>query len=813
MKRPILVAIIGYIIGILWGLYFKLNIVLFYFIIIASYFSLNFVYKKYLNHKKNKLKIFSFKRYFRYVKIIITHKVIILIIFFSIISNVIINIKEGEFEKIYNSPEDFLSDLVCVVEGKKEEKEYYDCYIIKVIKSNTNKQFEQKKIYAYIKKSNYKSIIDIGDILQISGKYIRPNKMRNYGGYDEQKYLKTKKIYGKLNISNLKVLEKEKENLVMRLSNRICSKIEDNIDIVFDKQGAQILKGVLLGDDSGIDEEVKENFQDSSILHILAVSGMHINYLVLGSVAFFKKIIGKRYSKIVTIIILIIYMFVSGFSPSVVRATIMGVLFIISSLVHRKNDIWTSLSISLFIIVIYNPYLIMNVGLQFTYFGTIGIVMFNKMFFEILDNKKRVKEKCKGKKYEKLKKKAKEFLSVILAAQITILPLNIYYFNSFNPYFIISNFFTSIIICPVIIFGFSFIFFSFIFMPVSKLISLFVKMGICIIIFISEMGNLPFSKIYLPTFRICYLIVYVLFIVIFKNLYFIYNSKQITTTQKRIRNIVSLLKYKMKINSMKLKTISTIFLIIIIIFTIVPKNLKIYFVDVGQGDCTFIVTPNNQTILIDGGGNESGSFDVGKNILIPYILDRGYTKIDYIIVSHFDSDHFQGCAKIMEELQVKTVIISKQVETSENYEKFKEIVKNKKIKVIVVGEGDRINIENDFYFDILWPKKSKVISENTLNNNSIVCKLNYKNFSVMFTGDIEDIAEKKILESYSGRLQIFDSTILKVGHHGSKTSSSQEFLNTVKPQIALIGVGENNKFGHPNSQVVERLEKLRNKNI
>ena len=172
----------------------------------------------------------------------------------------------------------------------------------------------------------------------------------------------------------------------------------------------------------------------------------------------------------------------------------------------------------------------------------------------------------------------------------------------------------------------------------------------------------------------------------------------------------------------------------------------------------------------------------------------------------------------MEQLKVKHVIISKQMETNDNYEIFKEIVKNKKVSVVFVGvpekyEMQKLEIEKNLYLDILWPRNSKIINDNILNNNSIVCKLNYLRFSMLFTGDIEEISEKEILKEYENNLDIIKSTILKVAHHGSKTSSSQEFLNAVKPKIALIGVGENNKFGHPNKEVLERLEKLRCKNI
>lgn len=165
----------------------------------------------------------------------------------------------------------------------------------------------------------------------------------------------------------------------------------------------------------------------------------------------------------------------------------------------------------------------------------------------------------------------------------------------------------------------------------------------------------------------------------------------------------------------------------------------------------------------------------------------------------------------MEELKVEKVIICKQGKDSENYKMFKKIVKGKNIKVIVVKSGDELVIEEKIKIQILWPKLEQ-IEENILNNNSIVAKLVYKNFSMLFTGDIEEIAEKQILEEYKSS-DILKSTILKVAHHGSKTSSIEQFLETIKPKIALIGVGKNNTFGHPNNNVIKRLNSIRSKNL
>ena len=426
----------------------------------------------------------------------------------------------------------------------------------------------------------------------------------------------------------------------------------------------------------------------------------------------------------------------------------------------------------------------------------------------------------------------KDMISVTLSAQIIILPVMLYHFNIIGIYFLLANILVSIIITPIMILAIIFVFLSFINLEISKFISIFLSWGIEGLIQIANLSNLPFSKIYVATPKIFTIIIYYILVLVFNQIYKIYTKKEINNTEKRIKNLIALAKYNVYLKRRKLKTFFVsiklfgsknnmtlknkikiivlkacrIFCVILILVVIIQLNqkLEINFLDVGQGDSCFIVTPHNKTILVDGGGSTSSSFDVGKDTLIPYILDRGYTKIDYIFISHFDQDHVGGILTVLQELRVGKIYISKQGENSQNYEKFLEIVSEKKLDVQVIKAGDKILIDN-LSFNILWPTE-KQISENILNNNAIVMKLYYKNFSMLFTGDIEEIAEKAILNTYKNKLEIFQSTILKVAHHGSKSSSTQEFLNVVKPKIALIGVGENNLFGHPNPHVVERLE-------
>ena len=165
----------------------------------------------------------------------------------------------------------------------------------------------------------------------------------------------------------------------------------------------------------------------------------------------------------------------------------------------------------------------------------------------------------------------------------------------------------------------------------------------------------------------------------------------------------------------------------------------------------------------------------------------------------------------MQNLKVGVAVICKQGEQSENYKEFLEIAKNKKIKVVQVKAGDKIQIDENTSISVLFPTEN-LISENVLNNNSLVTKFTYaidglKKFSMLLTGDIEEIAEDEIVNIYRNTNELH-ANILKIAHHGSKTSTTQDFLNLVKPQIALIGVGENNSFGHPNKVTLDKLNNL-----
>jgi len=687
--------------------------------------------------------------------------------------------------------------------SNKKEKEYKNCYKIKVLKvQNLSKNVKNTYLNLFVDK---KINLEYGDIIKCKGIFQKGEKARNYGGFNYNSYLKTQKIYG---IFNSKKVEKISKDIdIFSIANNISNRVEEKIDLLLNETEANLCKGLILGKTQEIEESIKENFRIVNISHILAISGLHVTYIVMLITIISQRLIGKKYGTVFLIVVLIFYMFLVGFTPSIVRACIMGILVNLAFLVHKKNNFWNSLALSLLLILINNPYSILNIGLQLSYLATIGIVGFSRKIRKKIDNFKFLKNNLvirKNNKIQTLVNKIKENLSVMFSAQILILPIMIYNFNIIGTYFIISNLLVSVIIGTTIFLSILLVTSSFIFFPISKILSHILTILLQLLIIISNISKLPFSKIYIPTPSILSIILYYVMIYVLNFLDNVYSKE--SDSYYRIRNLIAIFKYRIRKNRLRVKKVIIATFVLMIIINIIPKNLKVHFIDVGQGDSTFIVTPHNKTILIDGGGSLNKNFDVGEKTLVPYILDRGYTKIDYIFVSHFDFDHVGGILSILEELKVGKIIIGKQFENSENYEKIIKIARKKKVEIIQVDKENDIVID-EVKFNIIWPDKENIIKENSLNNNSLVMKMIYKNFSMLFTGDIEEIAERKIIDIYKDNSDILKSDVLKTAHHGSKTSSINEFLKLVKPQIALIGVGKTNTFGHPNIEVLERLER------
>lgn len=698
----------------------------------------------------------------------------------ALIGNTQVLYLKNKYLEIYKDDKSIISATAVVIKGPSEGEYNYKY----TVKARTGK-YKNKKFIVYINKKN-KKLLEYGDLIEIKGEYSAPEVARNYKGFDYSQYLKTLNIYGTIKVEESKIINKNQLSPILISINNIKEKMIDNANRNMPKRTANLLLGILIGERDNIQEDIIESFRTANLSHILAVSGAHTSYIILGITYLISKSkTPKRIGYIITIINLLIFIIITGASYSVVRACIMAIVVIGAKICYRKENFFTSICISLIIILIQNPFAINDIGLKLSFMGTAGIVIFNKSitnFFIKL----------------KIKQKIAEVLSVTFSAQLMIMPITILNFNTISLTFFISNILASPLLGIIIIFGFISIFISSILNPISKILFLILHIFLELLILVSKVTEkIPGSSILVKTPNILFAIVYYILILFF-NYFFVIKQNPTRRFHKKIIKIITIKNIK---NAFKV--IAVVFLIMLLltrIVRIINPTLKIYFIDVGQGDSTLIVTPKNKKILIDGGEGKT-------NVLFQYLLDRRINKIDYIIISHFDSDHCNGLIEIIEKMRVENIVMSKQSKESEEYKKILEIIKQKNIKVSSVKAEDKIIIEKNLYIKILNPAEKFEFQD--LNNNAIVAKLVYKNFSMLFTGDIEK-AEENLAKKYKNELK---STILKVAHHGSKTSTSEEFLKYVEPQIALIGVGENNKFGHPNQITIEKLKNIRSQNI
>ena len=507
------------------------------------------------------------------------------------------------------------SYCTAIVVSEGEEKDYKDVYEIEIkgiklllnLKKSKNKSLQNKE-NRYLSNKNSKNSsfkLKYGDKIEFYLEYEKPSTARNYMGFDYSNYLKTKKIFGTVNLKeeDVEIISHDNSNIILRKIYELRNLMKTKIEKLLPKETSGLCLGMLIGETSGIEENMQEDFRDSNLSHILAVSGANVSYIIVSITYIFNKMcLRKRLSKIISIILLILFMLLTGCTSSVNRACIMAILMLIAELLYRKSDVYNNLAISALILLIINPYSLLDIGFQLSYMGTIGIVFLHDKIGNFI------------KINNKIVKYFFEMIAVTTCANLAIIPIMMFHFNTISLTFYFSNIIVGPILGIVVIIGFIMFFISLIFTPISSLIAIVLNLMLKFIIKI--------AKITIITPSFFFIIVWYLIII------------SISYKQK-----VKIFYHKN--NKLIKKIVSCILIIVLIVNLIikVDKKLEIHFVDVGQGDACLIITPLNKKILIDGGGSEFGSFNVGEKTLLPYLLDRRINKLDYIIISHFDSDH------------------------------------------------------------------------------------------------------------------------------------------------------------------------------
>ncbi|MGQ9799163.1 MAG: DNA internalization-related competence protein ComEC/Rec2, partial [Ignavibacterium sp.] len=608
-----------------------------------------------------------------------------------------------------------------------------------------NDSTERKIFYETVKPGNY---------VLLKGTFQQGRDVRNPGEFDYRKFLFSKGIGGIINSydsASIVILNKDFD-FVKDLIFQSRKSIDKLIHKLHNNQTAGLLRGLLLADRTEIDYETKQNFVNSGVIHILAVSGLHVGYILL----FFIVVFGRfniYLRSILTIIGLLCFMIITGIPASVFRATLMSIILIVAFLTGRSTNLLNSIALSAVIILLVKPSEILNPGFQLSYSAVLSIALIYPVIQKVI-NETAIKNS--------LVKNVLLFIGVSLSAQIGTLPFTLAYFNKLS----LISLFANLFVIPMagIIVG----------LAIVTLIigSIFASIAIYLAIvnnivtslmmdLVRFSGSLNFAFIRINNFSLL-------------DSIFFYS-------------FISLLIYTYKISEKFLfkLLISLVAFANIYLFTqfddkkLLPDGLlSVLMIDVGQGDSFLIKFPNGQTALIDAGVVDP-FFDTGERIIIPLLDYLGIDKIDFGFVSHLDIDHYGGFASLIHHKRIKEIYRPKP-DSSDKSVRFEKFLDKYKISKKIYDKS-KIGISNvALYF--LNDANSEYLNMLSSNDRSGIIKLVFGQTSFLFVGDAEIPAEKYYLHHYKDFL---DSDVLKVSHHGSKTGSSIEFLKAVSPKISL----------------------------
>ncbi|MBK7630141.1 MAG: DNA internalization-related competence protein ComEC/Rec2 [Ignavibacteriales bacterium] len=631
---------------------------------------------------------------------------------------------------------------------------------------------EQRK-YIYDK-------INSGNNICLTGTYQKGRERRNPGEFDYDKYLKQNGITGlfiSYDADSISILNSEKD-----IFNSTVHSVRKTIDKIIhdlqDQQTGGLLRGLILADRSEIDYETKNEFINSGTVHILAVSGLHVGYVLVIFIFIFGRF-GIYLRSTLTILGLLGFMFLTGAPPSVFRATLMAIVIIIAFLSNRTTNIINSISIAAFIILLINPNEIYNPGFQLSFSAVLAIGILYPYFQR---NIYKLHLKQKWIEYILL------FFGVSLCAQIGTLPFTLAYFSKLSVIALLAN----LIVIPAVgvIIGIAFItifigLFSYsiaiFFAATNDLIS-----GL-MIDFIRFTGRLDFSFLWIRN-------------------YSLYDSIIFYTGLALILFVIQ--KSNKRLLKIALPILIILSMIIITTFDnkeLLTKNkLSVFMIDVGQGDTFLIKFPNGKTALIDAG--EANPFiDNGERVIIPLLDYLGINKIDYGFISHLDLDHYGGFVSLIYQTKINK-IFRPLPDSSEKSVRFEKFLMEKKVKADIYDRKSFYVGNTKIYF--LNDPESFSYKSFSSNDKSGVLKIVFGKTSFLFVGDCEHPAEYFLASNFR---EMLDSDVLKVGHHGSSTGSSIAFLNLVSPKISLVSAGIKNKFKHPSEEVINSLENINSK--
>ena len=668
-------------------------------------------------------------------------------------------------------------------------KNTYLIYNSEKVSIDNVKVYLQQKKYNTDKKDNHNKLL-AGSLVFVSGKLEEIESPRNPGEFDSKQYYACQHIYYVMKKGKIK---KQSQNhsaygqFLINMRQRFAEILEKTCGA---EAGA--FEAIVLGDKSNLDPELKMRYQMAGIIHILAISGLHISLLGMGLYNMLKKAgFGIWPAGLLALIIMLQYGMMTGGGVSTMRAVCMFLLSVGAKIAGRIYDMPTGMAVAAILILVENPAYLLDGGFWLSFGSVIGIGCVWPVIQEALGN------------LEKEDNAGKKILWSFLASgvvQFTTLPIVLWFYGEVS----VMGIFLNLLVLPTVgvvlgsgtadaLLGLISIKGAFVVAIPGRTILKIYEVLVIII------GKLPFCTWVGGKPEMWQIVDYYL---ILAGAVWIYRISE----KKYKENKTAVMKKRKEIWKFRCLCAGMVCLGILLIGYKPKEDFRIACLDVGQGDGIVIEMENQWNILIDGGSTNKSS--LGQYQLIPYLKSRGISRLDGIYISHTDEDHISGVREILDYISKGLTIIRvenlilpdwDEVQDNKNFQELTELAKAAETRVIYVNAGDRVRY-GETTLKVLWPEAGATGKE--VNEDAMVIEMTNGAFKGVFTGDIGKDTEDKLLQK--GVLE--DVDFLKVAHHGSKYSTGEEFLDVVKPELSVISCSATNTYGHPSPDTLKRLE-------
>ncbi|NMO94866.1 DUF4131 domain-containing protein [Paenibacillus lemnae] len=696
-----------------------------------------------------------------------------------------------------------------------------------------------------------------GDRVVFNGSLERPGEARNFGGFDYRSFLRHQNIHFIVKTSGAQEIKTmaEEHNVISlwRWNDDLRSSIGGRIDDLFGGFHGGYMKGLIIGDRGDLDHDTFMEFSRLGLTHILAISGMHVAVYVGCLLFIFSSLRMTREASLTAVIFLLpLYVVLTGASPSVTRAGIMGMIGLYAARRGILKDGMHILSAAALMMLWYNPYYLVNVSFQLSFLVTAGLMIFVPKLMPLLSA---------------FPKWLGGSLAVTAAAQMVSFPLTIYYFNQFSLLSLLANLLLvpliSLVVLPL---GMICVLISIIWMQgAGWLAALIVSINNLTFGWVEWMnGSSAFLTIW-PSPALWWIMMY--FITLFLLLRSLnkllenraepFNPDEtvpLDAVQKRTgRSILQdlrrsephpvlwsvtarlrsagFLRLARGIEAAAIPAVLPLAVIIcLLLYTGYHSPYRhgagtVQFLDVGQGDSILITTPSGRNLLVDGGGTlnfrkekdawreRKSPFEVGAKVVVPLLKKRGVHSLDMVMITHNDQDHAGGIQAVLEEIPVRAIVFNGTLTSSPKFEALMSTALRKGIPIYKAEEHSLYEPDADTRIQFLHPSARAVEDDRQLqqvkeqNHHSLVFLMKMNKARFLFSGDADTAAELTILHNVDGSLAAaaLPVDVMKIGHHGSKTSTSPQWLEAWRPAAAVISAGVNNIYRHPHPDVVDRI--------